>query len=101
MTETVIYDRDLLAEANEVFGEELQFVLAMEEMGELIQALSKLYRNQETFDGIIEEVVDVRLLMDQLAVTMEKEEQYAELLDMKAARLDQRVARRDINASGQ
>lgn len=65
----------------ETFGEQVQLDLAIEEMGELIQAISKYKRKLASGNGIKEaichlqeEIADVMVNMDQLCFMYGKQE---------------------------
>lgn len=46
-------------------GKEIQTVVAMEELSELIQALSKVLRGIPDRDNLIEEIADVYIVLDE------------------------------------
>lgn len=52
-------------QAVEKFGKDIQIIIAMEECGELIQALSKKLRGQ--VDNVEEEIADVQIMLQQLS----------------------------------
>jgi len=58
----------LYTEAIFLYGKQMQTDVAMEEMGELIQALVKYRRKpcDETLRNVIEEIADVEIMLDQL-----------------------------------
>lgn len=58
----------LYTEAIFLYGKQMQTDVAMEEMGELIQALVKYRRNRsnENLIHILEEIADVQIVLDQL-----------------------------------
>lgn len=58
----------LFTEVIVINGKQMQTDVAMEEMGELIQALVKYRRNKsrENLNHIIEEIADVQIMLDQL-----------------------------------
>jgi len=68
-----IYER-----AIKCFGEQIQFVVAMEECSELIRALSKVIREGKAdqafcFQQLAEEVADVQIMLDQMKVILDGE----------------------------
>jgi len=68
-----IYER-----AIKCFGEQIQFVVAMEECSELIRALSKVIREGRAgqvscFQRLAEEVADVQIMLDQMKVILDGE----------------------------
>ena len=50
------------------FGGNNQLIVAMEELGELIQAISKVLRGKETDDNFEEEIADVDIMLTQLKI---------------------------------
>ena len=56
--------RAILAKAYSRWGFKAQYVLAMEEMGELIQELSKWYRGKRNWEKLWEEIADVELTLE-------------------------------------
>ncbi len=62
---------DLSAEAVLKFGQ-IQIVIAMEELGELIQQLSKFARFKENRDELIEEILDVEIMLEQVKFMAKK-----------------------------
>lgn len=81
--EKVIYERAIAA-----FGEAIQKVVAMEEMAELIQAISKSLREEK--HNIEEEIADVEIMLGQLREMIGiDEELIREFKKEKLKRLDQ------------
>jgi hypothetical protein len=64
---------ELLNEAILRWGKESQSFMAIEEMAELTKALSKAYRKfgTEQIVNILEEIADVRIMLDQLQIMFE------------------------------
>ena len=71
------YDSVICRKAVETFGVEIQQIVAMEELGELIQAISKIARWEcsqsedleillEYIDNLAEEIADVEIILEQL-----------------------------------
>jgi len=61
---------EMLKLVNE-FGIEIQFIIAMEELSELIQAISKFLRHQtndKTLIDIFNEITDVEIMLDQIKI---------------------------------
>lgn len=50
------------------FGKTAQLIMAMEEMSELIQALSKDIRGKGSRDNISEEIADIEIMLAQLKI---------------------------------
>ena len=59
-------DREICVEAVRQFGRMSQIIKALEEMGELSQALAKWLNGEPEWDNIIEEIVDVGIMLEQL-----------------------------------
>jgi len=60
------YQRGVCKRAVEEYGEFPQIIMAMEEMSELIQALSKSIRGKTDVDNIAEEIADVEIMLMQM-----------------------------------
>ena len=84
--------RFILNQAVEEFGVEKQTDLAIEEMGELIVAINHYRRGRCQIDAVQEEVADVRIAMDQLAMIYGEKEVPA----IEAKKLD-RLKERVVN----
>ncbi len=63
-TEAIL--ENLCSQAVLKWGTELQKVVSIEEMCELIQAISKNSRGEQNRDNIIEEIADVTIMLHQL-----------------------------------
>lgn len=59
---------DVYEKAVNKFGKTPQLIMAMEEMSELIQALSKYIRKKGNVDNISEEIADVEIMIAQLKI---------------------------------
>lgn len=57
-----------LEEAIEVYGEDLQKQMAIEEMAELTKEICKDFRGKGNREQIIEEIVDVYIVLEQLLI---------------------------------
>lgn len=85
-------DRELiLREVIKRNGHQHQIMIAMEEMGELIKALSKAVRysyGEEQIDGVIEEAADVMIMIRQVMImTMISDKELEERIEKKILRL--------------
>lgn len=60
------YDSMICRKAVETFGAELQQMVAIEEMGELLQAISKRARGKDNRDNLAEEIADAEIMLEQL-----------------------------------
>ena len=61
-------NRALYEEPIGIWGVESQMVMAIEEMAELTQQLTKGLRGQGTLDKLSEEIADVEIMLEQLRV---------------------------------
>lgn len=59
--------RKICEDAFNTFGSEAQFMMVVEECGELLNALAKYKRGRATEEELIEEVADVSIMMEELA----------------------------------
>jgi NTP pyrophosphatase (non-canonical NTP hydrolase) len=50
------------------YGEDLQQIVAMEEMAELTQQISKMLRHCGDLEHLAEEIADVQIMLDQLVM---------------------------------
>lgn len=50
------------------YGEDLQQIVAMEEMAELTQQISKMLRHCGSLEHLAEEIADVQIMLDQLVM---------------------------------
>lgn len=50
----------------EMFGADLQQMVAIEEIGELLQAISKRAGGKDNRDNLAEEIADVEIMLEQL-----------------------------------
>lgn len=63
MTQTI---EDLLQQAIDVWGEDAQVLMAVEECSELITILAQYWRGRKTKEEVAEEIADVSIMMRQL-----------------------------------
>lgn len=84
-------DRDeVLRSAVEVWGEDLQIDIAIEELSELTTELARRQRGRDSYSAIVEEIADVQLCLDQLKLMYNRES--VEMAEQsKVERLKQRV----------
>jgi len=59
---------DIYSQAIERYGKETQILKAFEEIGELMQAISKHHLGKANDLDVLEEIVDVKILMQQLFI---------------------------------
>lgn len=61
--------QDILEKVIENYGKELQLVVAVEELAELQQAITKLIRKPESsVENLKEEIADVTIMVEQLMI---------------------------------
>lgn len=61
-------EKDILLKAINVYGIDAQVMQAYEEMGELMSAINKCKRGRLTAEFIIDELADVSIMIEQLAI---------------------------------
>jgi len=70
----------VLKKALKVYGEPAQLMMLQEEMGELIQQVSKIYREKSIFSEIVDEIADVRIMIDQLILILQSKNKKRQVL---------------------
>lgn len=78
---------ETLCAAIAVFGREMQQIVAMEELGELIQEISKQLRGKGDPEHMAEEIADVRIMLDQLVIMNDLFKKVDEYREAKTSRL--------------
>lgn len=81
----------VVKEAIRHYGYDHQIMVAVEEMGELLQALSKFKRHEGDINNIIEEIADVEIMMQQLCLMFECYEEVVAVRRQKIERLKKRL----------
>lgn len=87
-------DEEILQDAIDTYGRNSQINIAMEELAELIQALSKFNRDNSdwnTVDNISEEMADVIIMLSQLEIIFGNSEDINTYIDSKLKRLYNRI----------
>lgn len=86
---------EVLENAVETYGVEIQSTVCMEECAELIQAISKCKRYGcagKYRDNLIEEIADVMICADQLQIMYDVDiSEIGEMIDKKIERLKERL----------
>ena len=59
---------DICGKAVRTYGYDAQILMLFEEIGELLNAIAKLSRGRATSDDVIEELADVAIMVNQMAV---------------------------------
>lgn len=79
--------------AFEKFGIEMQMVVAIEEMSELAKELCKTIRCRHRSDGLLEELADAQIVIEQMRELFDPDGEVEELMTAKVQRLEERIAR--------
>lgn len=87
----------ILEEAIVEFGKKAQVWMALEEMSELSCAIARECRGRASIEDIAEEVADVFIMMQQLAI-MTDPKLVQEIVNKKIERLKRRIEAKNINA---
>lgn len=69
-------------------GDRVQMTKAVEELGECIQAISKVMLGGEDFDHLAEEVADATIVLEQMRLMFNINDRVCEYMDAKVLRLD-------------
>ena len=85
--------RELYKRTIKTYGADSQMFMAVEEMAELTQAISKFKRGRES--NMEEEIADVHIMMGQLEELFDKKK-IDEWEDMKLKRLKERLDGREV-----
>lgn len=72
-------------------GESVQLWKAIEEMSELTKELAKLVCGGATLEGLVDEIADVTVMMEQLRLIFNVNEAVQDRIDFKVARLADRL----------
>ena len=95
---TAIYYTVILEENIKAHGKELETTVAMEELAELIQAVSKVKRygfRDEYKDNLIEELADVDIVIAELMMLFDvSTEDFYGVMDRKVQRIKKRLEER-------
>lgn len=76
--------------AIEKWGEPSQLLMVMEELAELIQAISHLLRNKYKAESkVIEELADVEIMCEQLRIMINEDDKIDKIKEGKLARLSE------------
>lgn len=62
---------EIYKDAVQTFGSDLQFTIAIEELAELIQVISKWKRKHIVPQNLVEELADVEIMLEQLEVILD------------------------------
>ncbi len=93
------YQKEICKRAVEQYGKQPQIIMAMEEMSELIQSLSKSIRGKENVDNIAEEIADVEIMLMQLKMIFHCETRVNSIKSDKTYRLEERLNKKQQERS--
>lgn len=79
--------------AVETFGKVYEMTVAIEEMAELTQAVTKVIRDKPNFDNVAEEIADVEISMGLLKAAFNNADKVKEWKNKKILRLTERIMR--------
>lgn len=82
---------NILQSAINVYGEQPQMIVAMEEMAELIKELSKYIRGENNLEHIAEEIADVEIMIEQLKLIFNCFDEVEKWEEKKLKRLEKRL----------
>lgn len=68
---------------HEKFGIKIQLIIAIEEMSELTKELTKTIRGYDRQNNIIEEIADVRIMIEELEIIFDCHREVNEQMDSK------------------
>ena len=91
---------EVLQAAIEKYGAEAQVVVALEEMAELQQALTKFLRGNPDQKNINEEMADVSIMLEQLKLIFNNRAAVTHWEHKKLTRLEQRLKAQAIKNMG-
>lgn len=85
--------KDIYRQAIKKYGRILQTIVAIEEMAELQKELSKALRSKENYSGIVEEIADVQIMLEQLKIIFDiSEEEIDKQMTFKLQRLQKNLS---------
>lgn len=87
----------LLQRAINVFGEEAQQKMTIEEMAELQKAICKLWRGLDNYKDLAEEIADVKIMLEQLEIMFDLQPCVHYWMERKLERLKARLDVMDMN----
>lgn len=73
------------------YGDRAQMIVAIEELSECQKEICKILRGGENFPHLAEEIADVFIMMEQMALIFGLEDQVSKYMDIKVTRLDDRL----------
>lgn len=85
------YQNSVCNRAVYTYGKTAQLIMAMEEMSELVQALSKDIRGKTDIENIAEEIADVEIMLAQLKIIFDCKDRVNSKRCRKISRLEERL----------
>ena len=82
---------EILAKALRHYGIKHQMVKTLEELAELSQAIAKLWAEEGDVTNVAEEIADVRIMTDQVAMALQLEDAVHRVEAEKLVRLKRRI----------
>lgn len=82
---------EILAKALRHYGIKHQMVKTLEELGELSQAIARLWAEEGDVANLAEEIADVRIMTDQVVMALQLEEVVHRVEAEKLVRLKRRI----------
>lgn len=73
------------------YGDMVQMIKAVEELGECIQAIGKIMLGGENFDHLAEEIADATIVLEQMRLMFNINDRVCEYMDEKVLRLDKKL----------
>ena len=87
----MMHEVDILRAAIDVYGEEAQTKMVLEEMSELQKEICKRWRGADNIGNIAEELADVEIMLDQLKMMLDIEVEVGQYRHEKLLRLQNRL----------
>jgi NTP pyrophosphatase (non-canonical NTP hydrolase) len=82
---------DIYRDATRIWGKDAQRLMFIEEVGEAMTALSRYTRGRCCVEDVVEELVDVSIMAEQMALIYGTHDQYQEMRNAKLGRLMKRL----------
>lgn len=86
-------EHSILKQAIEFYGPDMQLNVCIEELSELIKELCKYKRGQGNERNIAEEMADVKIILNELAIIFDNLPAVHEFAEIKLNRLKERIER--------
>ena len=73
------------------FGEEMQLVVALEELSEVQKEICKVMRGKSDLDHLAEEIADATIMLEQVRLIFNLNDLVCQKMDEKVKRLDDKL----------